>query len=165
MYFVTPTSVRQQVRDEGVRSALTQQQRQGVGRLLRSELRARQGLEVARVADAQATMVPSMVGVVPSMVGVVHSMVGVADAQATMVPSMVGVVHSMVGVADAQATMLRWNSNLRARILLLEAETHAKILPEEGQERCRVTWEAGWAKRQREMSIWETSWRVALLGR
>ena len=46
----------------------------------------------------------------------------------------------------------------------LEAEPHAKILLEDGQERCRrVMWEAAWAKRQREMDIWETRCRVALL--
>ena len=65
--------------------------------------------------------------------------------------------------ADAQATMLRRNSKQCARLLLSEADKRAKILPEEGQERCRVTWEAGWAKRQREMYIWETRCRVALL--
>ena len=43
------------MRDEAGRSALAQQQRQGVDRMLRSGLRARQDIEVARVADAQAT--------------------------------------------------------------------------------------------------------------
>ena len=62
-----------------------------------------------------------------------------------------------------RATMLRRSSNHHARLLLSEADNRAKILPEEGQERCRVTWEAGWAKRQREMYIWETRCRVALL--
>ena len=107
--------MRQQVRDEGERSDLAQQQRQGVDRLLCSELRARQVLEVARVPDAQAPM-------------------------------------------------LRRSSNMQARLLLLEAEHCATILPEEGQERWRVTWEAGWATRQRDMSIWETRCRLALLG-
>ena len=83
---------------------LAQQQRRGMGILLRSELRARQILEVARAADAQATM-------------------------------------------------LRCNSNHRARLLLSETEDRAKILPEAQHERCSVTWEAGWAKRQREMCI------------
>ena len=67
-------------------------------------------------------------------------------------------------VADAQATMLCRNSNQCARLLLSEAEDRAKILPEEGQERCRVIWEAGWGRSQREMSVWETRCRVALLG-
>ena len=39
-----------------------------------------------------------------------------------------------------------------------------KMLPEEGRERCRVIWEAGWAKRRRDMSIWEGRCRTALLG-
>ena len=52
--------------------------------------------------------------------------------------------------ADAQATTMRSAPNQRARLQLLEANTRATILPEEGQERCRVAWEAGRAKRQRE---------------
>ena len=60
--------------------------------------------------------------------------------------------------------MLRQASNQRARLQLLEAGSHTKILPEEGQERCRrVMWEAAWAKRQRETYIWETRCWVALL--
>ena len=114
MHFVTYTFVRQQMQDEGVRSALSQQHRRGWETLLCSELCARQILEVARAADAQATM-------------------------------------------------LRRNSNHRARLLLPEAENCVKILPEEGQESCRVTRAAGWAKRQREMHIWNTRCRVALL--
>ena len=66
----------------------------------------------------------------------------------------------MVGVV---LTMPRRSSNLQARPQLLEADHRATILPEEWQERCRVLWEAGWAKRQREMSGWETRCRVALL--
>ena len=56
MYFVTYTSVRQQLADEGAGSAVAQQHRQGRDRLLRAEQRALHTLEVARAADAQATM-------------------------------------------------------------------------------------------------------------
>ena len=56
MYFVMYTSVQQQVADEGVHSALAQKHRQGRERLLRAEQRALQAPEVARVVDAQATM-------------------------------------------------------------------------------------------------------------
>ena len=56
VYFVMYTSVRRQLADEGVWSALSLQHRWGRERLLRAESRARQVLEVARAADAQATM-------------------------------------------------------------------------------------------------------------
>ena len=121
MYFVTYTSVQQQVRrgqtaDEGVRSALSQQHCRGRECLLRAEKQDRQVLDLARAADAQATM-------------------------------------------------LRRASNRRAMLQLLEADTRAEILPEEGQGRERIFWEAAWANRQREMDIWETRCRVALLGK
>ena len=113
MYFTTYTSVRREMVDEGVRSTLSQQHRQGRDNLLRAEGRARQVPGVARVADAQATM-------------------------------------------------LRRASKQRAMLQLPEAETRANILREEGQERCRVMWEAAWAKRHREMDIWETRCLVAV---
>ena len=103
------------MRDDAVRSALAQQQRQDVDRMLRARLHPRQDIEVARAADAQATM-------------------------------------------------LRRNSNVQARLQLLEAEHRARILPEERQERGRILWEAGWAKRRRELDTLETRCRVALLG-
>ena len=93
MYFVTYTSVRQQLADEGARSALAQQHRQGRDRLLGAEQRALQILEVARAADAQVTT-------------------------------------------------MRRASNERARLQLLEANTRATILPDEGQESWRPMLEA-----------------------
>ena len=96
MYFVTYTSVSQQLADKGVRSALAQHHRKGRDLQPRAEQCVLQLLEAARAADAQATV-------------------------------------------------MRRASNQRARLQLLEANTRATILPEEGQERCRVTWEAGWA--------------------
>ena len=73
-------------------------------------------------------------------------------------------VLEVARAADAQATMLRRNSNQCARLLLSEAEDRVKILPKEGQGRCRVIWGAGWAKRERDMSVWETRCQVVLLG-
>ena len=66
--------------------------------------------------------------------------------------------------ADAQATKQRRTSNMLARLQLLEAEQRAAILPNQRQERDGVTREAGWAKRHREMSVWEDRCRIALLG-
>ena len=54
-------------------------------------------------------------------------------------------------------------SKQRAMLQVLEAESLAAILQEEGRERERVLWEAAGAKRQREMDIWETRCRAALL--
>ena len=73
-------------------------------------------------------------------------------------------VLEVARAADAQATMLRRNSNQCARLLLSEAEDRVKILPKEGQGSCRVIWGAGWAKRERDMSVWETRCQVVLLG-
>ena len=53
---MTYTSVRQQMLDEEVRSSLAQLQRQGVDQLARLEIREWWDIEVARAADAQATM-------------------------------------------------------------------------------------------------------------
>ena len=50
----------------------------------------------------------------------------------------------------------------RAMPQLSEAESPAEILPEEGQGRERVVWEAAWADRQRAMDIWEARCRAAL---
>ena len=72
-------------------------------------------------------------------------------------------VMEVARATDAQTTMLRRASNQRARLHLFEGETRAEILPEEGLGSERVLWEAAWAKRQREMDIWETRCRVALL--
>ena len=56
-----------------------------------------------------------------------------------------------MGLGGLPLTMLRRAANQCAMLHLLKAESRAKILPEEGQGRERVLWEAAGAKRQREM--------------
>ena len=94
--FVTYASVRQQMVDAGVQSALSQQHCWGRERLLRGEGQTLQVLEVARAADAQAAM-------------------------------------------------LRIASNQPVTLQLVEAESRARILPEGGQGRERLLWEAAGA--------------------
>ena len=56
--------------------------------------------------------------------------------------------------------MLPLASNQQAILQLLEAESNASILLEEGQGMERVLWEASGTKRQREMDIWAARCRA-----
>ena len=64
-------------------------------------------------------------------------------------------VLEVARAADAQAVILRLASNQRAMLQLWEAESCARVLPEEGQGTERVVREAAAAKRQRDIDIWE----------
>ena len=56
MYFVTYSSVRQQVADEGSWIVVSLQERRSRHQIQRQECRVRQALEAARVADAQTAV-------------------------------------------------------------------------------------------------------------
>ena len=56
MYFVTYSSVRQQVADKGARTGASMQERRGRDQVQRQQCRVRQALEAARTADAQAAV-------------------------------------------------------------------------------------------------------------
>ena len=64
--------------------------------------------------------------------------------------------------ADAQAAVLRKATNNRAKLQLMDSEFRLGISTWEGLGREQVLWEAIWAKRLLEVSIWETRCRKAM---
>ena len=63
---------------------------------------------------------------------------------------------------DVQAAVLRKASNDRAKLQLLESESSLRISTWEGLATEQLLWEAIWAKRQLEVSIWEIRCRKAV---